>query len=259
MSDVYLIKKETLNAIAREMVNLAPDYISADGIITPEDMARRMYEVKDQGYDEGYNDGGNTEEAFAEGYLSCLQGGRIPNLKGSTWVFNHSVALFSNNVEFNVDFISNNKSFSRLTVFNKAAMKYDETFVTSVISGWVNAEYQKVSFTGGADIKNTNLIDWLYSNAELQASFSADLEALGELCEWQVTTDSDSLPVVTIVNHHPSYYMHYTIEEYIDDELDDIYDGVVLPADSDTVSFGKELSERYQIYVTNVRWSASAT
>ena len=57
MSEVYLIKKETLTAIAKGMVNLAPDYFNEDSIITPEDIAGRMSEVKEQGYDEGYDDG----------------------------------------------------------------------------------------------------------------------------------------------------------------------------------------------------------
>jgi hypothetical protein len=37
---------------------------------------------------------------------------------------------------------------------------------------------------------------------------SVDLEALGALCEFDWSTDSNSYPIFTVINHHPTYYLH---------------------------------------------------
>lgn len=87
---------------------------------------------------------------------------------------------------------------------------------------------------------------------------SEALEALGALCEWQVTTDSNSAPMITIVNYHPSYYLHFTVVEYIDGEVDDFYEGVVNPDDVHTEGFAQPLSSSHEIHIENVRWSANA-
>lgn len=36
---------------------------------------------------------------------------------------------------------------------------------------------------------------------------STDLEALGALCDWSMVSNSESQPMMTIMNYHPSYYL----------------------------------------------------
>ena len=99
------------------------------------------------------------------------------------------------------------------------------------------------------------------------AAQSGDLEALGALCDWQITTDSDSCPLLTIINHHPSYYLHCTVcDEYGADWWDydtDDYFGwevyVTVPPDSTkTIYADTPFSEIKPVYIDNVRWSANA-
>ena len=99
------------------------------------------------------------------------------------------------------------------------------------------------------------------------AAQSGDLEALGVLCDWQITTDSDSCPLLTIINHHPSYYLHCTVcDEYGADWWDydtDDYFGwevyVTVPPDSTkTIYADTPFSEIKPVYIDNVRWSANA-
>lgn len=109
------------------------------------------------------------------------------------------------------------------------------------------------TFTSSAGLKVTG-------TATLGGS-SEDLEALGVLCDWQFMTDASSFPIVTIINYHPSYYLHCDI----------IFDGetvpfVVSPApDADGTAssyswadYGLPFSEAGYIDVVNVRWKANA-
>ncbi len=122
-----------------------------------------------------------------------------------------------------------------------------------------------ITFTGGADVTNTSLINWLDANG--RSSNSLDLEALGTLCDWQITTDSNSWPVITIVNYHPSYYLHCAIYDeagssMYDPDTDIYFDGVsvvVPPNSSRSVAFDYSFSYIKPLYIDNVRWKASAT
>lgn len=85
---------------------------------------------------------------------------------------------------------------------------------------------------------------------------SEDLEALGALCDWQITTDSASMPILTICNYHPTYYLHchvWASNSNVDDDF------VVAPDDCVSVEFLDEVFSLIQpIYVNSVRWSADA-
>lgn len=90
------------------------------------------------------------------------------------------------------------------------------------------------------------------------------LEALGELCEWMVTTDSNSYPMITIRNMHPSYYLHGTLVTYdwrsghtskrttfvVSPNASKSY----TPLQSSSLTFGD-----VQFNLEDVRWKASAT
>lgn len=259
MSDVYLIKKETLNAIAREMVNLAPDYLDADSIITPEDMARRMYEVKDQGYDDGFSDG------LAESDL----GQRVTNILGTTWNVPSGWSVPSAYATYYGEFeiYWNNTLYSDVT---EIMMGYFA--VTSVFpqTNWII--FKKSSGMGGT-LQHTNtfkikvktidtttssdpalLLNWVKQYGRFESG--VDLEALGVLCDWEVTTDSLSYPTVTVINYHPSYFLHCTV----------LFDGdeceLVVPPDdtnSCTFDFGMGFGQVMEIDIKSVRWSADGT
>ena len=100
-----------------------------------------------------------------------------------------------------------------------------------------------------------------------KADGGVDLEALGALCDWQVATNSDSWPVITIVNYHPSYYLHCAIyddggSQMYDPDTDIYFDGVsvvVPPNSSRSVAFDQRFSNSVPLYVESVRWKASAT
>ena len=89
-----------------------------------------------------------------------------------------------------------------------------------------------------------------------QSSSSGDLEALGALCEWQITTDSDSWVTVNIFNYHPSFYLHCEVQL---NNAPTIYKIVVPPNSSRSISDDEALRADEYIIVDNVRWKASAT
>lgn len=95
---------------------------------------------------------------------------------------------------------------------------------------------------------------------------SEGLEALGALCDWSLTLDPNSFPIITIVNHHPSYYLHCDVYDDIgnsvlDYETDDPFvDGVITVAPNSYLSLYIDgvPKEGNAVLVENVRWSANA-
>lgn len=57
MSDVYLIKKETLTAIANAIRNASSWHGDWNDVITPEKMPKAIGDIRKDGYDEGYING----------------------------------------------------------------------------------------------------------------------------------------------------------------------------------------------------------
>ena len=91
--------------------------------------------------------------------------------------------------------------------------------------------------------------------AEGGGGSSADLEALGVLCDWMITTNSDSEPTLTVINRHPSYYLRCDVYYSIEDE--DI-EMIVEPESSYSVFLGGRFTMESELYVGNVRWTANA-
>ena len=108
---------------------------------------------------------------------------------------------------------------------------------------------------------------------------SLDLEALGALCSWELTSDSHSYPIITIINHHPTYYLKCIVA---DTDGNIVY---ALPAGSSTatggvsvgdtpreltvgpdssstfyvdISFSQGLLDGEKVQVQNLRWTANA-
>lgn len=100
--------------------------------------------------------------------------------------------------------------------------------------------------------------------AEGKKNSGVDLEALEELCEWMLTSDSMSNPMITIFNRHPSYYMHGVIGvrdwrfggalENTNFVLAPNASNSYTPLKSGNVSYSE-----VQFNIEDVRWRASAT
>ena len=137
-------------------------------------------------------------------------GYKLTNLKGTTWLLNNEVDV-STEFTYNVNFTtSNGKNF---TSFNVAHSSYfddhygrDEyyrtlrygnggAYITCEILGseevtkrW--AEAKIITFTGGADINNINLVNYLYANGKLTA---LDLSHLQDKVDENLRTETDQI------------------------------------------------------------------
>lgn len=94
---------------------------------------------------------------------------------------------------------------------------------------------------------------------------SEALEALGALCDWMITTDAYSNPMITILNHHPNYYLHCEIYDGVGNSWYDFEDGsvvedeAVIPPNSSKTFYGEDsLSNIKPVNIDNVWWSANA-
>lgn len=88
---------------------------------------------------------------------------------------------------------------------------------------------------------------------------SGDLEALGALCDWNVVVDSNSSPVITIYNLHPSYTLLCEIEAI--DGAGDVYNYEISVAPDDSISWSLWEEEGVSgsgmgTTVSSVRWVA---
>lgn len=92
----------------------------------------------------------------------------------------------------------------------------------------------------------------------LTVGSGADIEALGVLCDWAVTLDEGSVPIVSVANYHPSYYL--IVDVFYGDGS--MTDWCICPDDSDSIYCG-DIDSKYGmsaaggVFIQNVRWSAN--
>lgn len=101
---------------------------------------------------------------------------RVEDLTNTTWYFNNPANWFGPK---NITFTSNNKTFNSLKMdkvdweySTMTRLIYDDEIVASgenpmYILNWEDEAYKTISITGGNDVKDQELIDWLYDNATL--------------------------------------------------------------------------------------------
>lgn len=250
----YVIDGATLTAIADAIRTKAPLNWGGSPVM-PEEIPDAISDVYGEGYADGQADGGGGTPST------------VTDLTGTIWKLKSSLVKLPSVNPYYIDFTSNGNTFTAITYTIASLGGYtniqyggtDGTY-TQVYAGmkskWVHYNYRLMEISGGTDATNTALIDWLYANGELlSAETAGDLEAIGVLCDWQVTMDSASNATITIVNYHPSYYLHCDVTDTMDGE---VYTIVVSPEDSDSyIANGYAGGE--SIYVMNVRWKASAT
>lgn len=219
----------------------------------------------EEGYEEGLAQGGGSVDTTTVWELNAL-----PDVKGlpNTDIF----------------FASNEMKFSQINkiyidgLSNKQSIRYvgsSTQTVYTVSSGWSNQAYRTITIH--EEITDENLLAWLQTNATLISGGSGggggsseDLEALGALCDWSIMTDTSSIPLICLVNYHPTYYMCCTvytdsgdIPYYYDENGDEVYpeygEVVVAPNSVLDLTFDYPMSSMGGIYVENVRWTRDGT
>jgi hypothetical protein len=274
MSDVYLIKGATLTAIADAIREVSPNDYPEGTTITPEEVgSTAIYSVYNQGYSEGIR---TLWGSFAlKGYIEDF--GMYGNYPCPSGIYT-DFAYTNDDGEVvwdceEIDRIEINEKwvdFYSISGWNK----YND------YGGWygqddVAAEhlrYQYIDILKPVQVSQelyevlNNLIsfdDYTPFDLGFDVGYNkgkedggVDLEALGALCEWQVTTDSDSWVTVTVFNYHQSYYLYCYVQLNGTSTINRI---VVPPNSSRSVSDDNNLRADEEIVVYNVRWKASAT
>lgn len=87
-----------------------------------------------------------------------------------TWVFNEKISITAYDANiYNINFTSNNKSFSQFTILysgaDETAIKYDSTLAFYGTMGWLPTEYFTVTFETAP---TGELLTWLQANAVKQ-------------------------------------------------------------------------------------------
>ena len=90
-------------------------------------------------------------------------------LVGTTWYFNSSLTLPSGGVSYSIDFTSNSADYTQLNLLSYVMTYAGDSRVNAYMMGsWQNAAYRTVTFTGGTDATNADLIAWIQANATRQ-------------------------------------------------------------------------------------------
>ena len=130
-----------------------------------------------------------TKDKTVVGAINELKDNLIPpinadvNLTGTTWVLKDDIDV-SRVFNYNVIFTSNGESFSSFKLESESDPddSSDESYMRlsyglntayfyreSENDGyWYNKKYKTISFAGGVDVTNSNLINWLSKNGTLQ-------------------------------------------------------------------------------------------
>lgn len=123
----------------------------------------------------------------------------ISDLTNTTWLFNNSslTAVDPNEEEWvfdiNFKYADNSTVYDTLYYTNQfeeniVAMQYSRGGTNHLLvydteqypgspGGWVDNDYKTITITGGEDVTNTTLIDWLQANATLQTPFGGNFVA----------------------------------------------------------------------------------
>ena len=94
----------------------------------------------------------------------------VSNLTNTKWVINNTVGSVPiPPVRFSVTFISNGNNYTELTLSyagSDSPIKYDNTIAYDYGNMiWTNQAYRIIEITGGTNVTNASLIEWLLQNA----------------------------------------------------------------------------------------------
>lgn len=151
--------------------------------------------------------GSSDSYTLAQMASAISSNGTVTNLTGTTWYFNDSVQINGTSIQNNgyrIDFTCDNVTYKYISAYwwfdsgqvqsstpllkgpsgpqppggtGEHLLKYENTVSTIVLEGtlsdsgpasnWINQAYRTITITGGDDVANTDLINWLYENATL--------------------------------------------------------------------------------------------
>ena len=94
-------------------------------------------------------------------------------LTGTTWYFDTAPTMPSSDATYSVSFTSNSAGWTSMEVFSFGGISYVNggniaNAYAPFLGGWQNAAYRTVTFTGGTDASNADLIAWIQANATQQ-------------------------------------------------------------------------------------------
>lgn len=97
----------------------------------------------------------------------------ITDLTGTTWLFNNSLNFPSSSRTYNINFNSNNTTYTSIYVSDDGEEWLDFNGTTTIQpytswNGWSNNAYKTIDITGGIDVTNSKFILWLQNNATQQ-------------------------------------------------------------------------------------------
>lgn len=101
------------------------------------------------------------------GKIEEYEGIRITNLQDTIWDFRDTLQyLPETEITYNINFTVNENTtqYETLTI-NNTSMKYGNDVLVYENSNWENEDYKNITILGGDDIKNKQLIKFLYQNA----------------------------------------------------------------------------------------------
>lgn len=104
----------------------------------------------------------------------------ITDLTGTTWQFKNSPDLtrFTTETTYNVSFISYSNTDYTSIRFSSSYIRYDRVSggynAAYTSNNWSDSTYKLITITGGTDVTNSTLIEWLSANATQSIVLVAD-------------------------------------------------------------------------------------
>lgn len=106
----------------------------------------------------------------------------VQDLTNTTWAIDAYVHEFEYYESFNINFTSNGSTYTSMVISfdfddDLGLISYGTTLVYDYFdSYWVNEAYCTITITGGTDVTNTALIEWLEQHATQQISSSTEFD-----------------------------------------------------------------------------------
>ena len=103
----------------------------------------------------------------------------VSDLTGTDWEFNNNItSILGNWTAINLNFTANNTNYKKIAGYTSSG-KINLQYTTSggsasnvydATNGWTDDNLKTIRITGGTDVANTNVINWLKNNATIQST-----------------------------------------------------------------------------------------
>ena len=183
MNDVYLIKKETLTAIADAMRASTPwNGVLEESAIAPDEIPDMLKFIRTDGYDEGYykgqaSGGGSTDDRYDEGYNDGLAEAYVPDSLDKVALMMQAINVPTLNNHYGVDEFDNSNHFGYYDFFD-----YEQS---------VNSDVSTVNIINYTNLKMDVIIDidceyytgseWVYGSYTITFSVEPDSSNSGSV------------------------------------------------------------------------------